>query len=183
MTFDARHLTRTESHRTRANHLAFLPRSEPEELEASVAAFHDWWSETCGNKLVGDHRLRLRRRHRGSGRIAADGGGVASWSSLSFADLRLAKLIALGLTNREVGAQMSLSRRAVSSRLRTIFGVLGIGSREELARLAFTFVPEDLRTFDPLPSPEPEPEHLATITLLTSSVRCTSAQRNNALTH
>jgi DNA-binding CsgD family transcriptional regulator len=181
MTLDARPLTRTGPHRPGANHLAFLPSSEPEELEASVAAFHDWWSETCRNKLVGGHRPRLRRRHGGSGRIAADGGGVASWSSLSSADLRLAKLVALGLTNREVGAQMSLSRRAVSSRLRTIFGELGIGSREELARLAFTFVPEDLRAFEALPSPEPEP--LATITLLTSSVRCTPARRNNALTH
>lgn len=57
------------------------------------------------------------------------------WESLRESELGIAQLVADGLTNREIGARVYLSRHTVDSHLRQIFRKLGITSRVELTRL------------------------------------------------
>ncbi|HEY7396695.1 MAG TPA: helix-turn-helix transcriptional regulator, partial [Gaiellaceae bacterium] len=50
-------------------------------------------------------------------------------------ELQVAKFVAQGLSNREVGAQLFLSPRTVDFHLRNVYAKLGIASRTELATL------------------------------------------------
>ena len=50
-------------------------------------------------------------------------------------ELQIAHLVADGLTNRQVAAQLFLSPRTIDFHLRNLFRKLGISSRTELARL------------------------------------------------
>jgi DNA-binding CsgD family transcriptional regulator len=181
MTLDGRPLGVTGNCGPRTHHPACGPAYEPEELEASVAAFNDWWHETCRIKQMGENGPVPWRRRRVDERRPVGGRDAATWWSLDRSDRRIAELVALGLTNREIGGQMFRSRRAITSRLRSIFDTLDIRSREELARLAFTLVPESLRELD-APAMA-EPERLATITPLRPSARCTSSRRDDAIHH
>jgi DNA-binding CsgD family transcriptional regulator len=54
------------------------------------------------------------------------------WDSLTAAELRVARLVAGGLTNRAIADELSLSRHTVESHLRHAFHKLDIGSRVEL---------------------------------------------------
>ncbi len=54
------------------------------------------------------------------------------WQSLRPSELGIAGLVAEGLTNREVGARLFLSRHTVDFHLRQIYRKLGISSRVEL---------------------------------------------------
>jgi DNA-binding NarL/FixJ family response regulator len=49
----------------------------------------------------------------------------------------VASLVAKGLTNREVAAQLYVSSKAVEYHLRNIFGKLGISSRNDLPAALF----------------------------------------------
>jgi DNA-binding CsgD family transcriptional regulator len=60
----------------------------------------------------------------------------AGWSSLTSTEQRIAELVALGLTNREVGTEMFISAHTVAFHLRQVFRKLDINSRVALARLA-----------------------------------------------
>lgn len=51
--------------------------------------------------------------------------------------LRVARLAAQGLTNREIGAQLLISPRTVGHHLANVFPKLGIVSRADLARIDF----------------------------------------------
>jgi DNA-binding CsgD family transcriptional regulator len=51
-------------------------------------------------------------------------------------ELAVARLVAGGLTNREVAEQLFVSPHTVNSHLRHVFGKLNVNSRVELARLA-----------------------------------------------
>jgi DNA-binding CsgD family transcriptional regulator len=57
------------------------------------------------------------------------------WHSLRDSELGIAQLVADGLTNREVGEELFLSRHTVDFHLRQIFRKLDISSRVELTRL------------------------------------------------
>lgn len=57
------------------------------------------------------------------------------WASLTPAELRVARLVAEGLTNPEIGARLFLSRRTVQSHLSHVFAKLRVSSRAELATL------------------------------------------------
>jgi DNA-binding CsgD family transcriptional regulator len=57
------------------------------------------------------------------------------WESLRESEHRVAELVAVGLTNREIGASLFLSRHTIDSHLRQIFRKLDISSRVELTRL------------------------------------------------
>lgn len=57
------------------------------------------------------------------------------WSSLTATERTVAKLVAEGLTNREVGARMLVSPHTIDFHLRRIFHKLGVRSRVELARV------------------------------------------------
>ncbi|MCX9192908.1 hypothetical protein C3Y87_16100 [Carbonactinospora thermoautotrophica] len=77
-------------------------------------------------------RLGVRRKIQGS-RHARSG-----WSSLTESELRVVRLVADGLTNREVAQRLFLSPHTVSSHLRHAFTKLGVSSRVELTRLVLT---------------------------------------------
>jgi DNA-binding CsgD family transcriptional regulator len=60
---------------------------------------------------------------------------VSGWESLRESELGIAQLVAAGLTNREIGARLFMSRHTVDFHLRQIFRKLAITSRVELTRL------------------------------------------------
>ncbi|OIV39453.1 hypothetical protein BIV57_01050 [Mangrovactinospora gilvigrisea] len=93
--------------------------------------------------------VRLTLRHLGVRRRPArtpdaDGG----WAALTPAELRVARLVAAGMTNRAVAERLFLSRHTVDAHLRRIFAKVGVSSRVELARLA-----ADRRLADVEPGP------------------------------
>ncbi len=55
---------------------------------------------------------------------------------MTVAELAVARLVAEGLTNKEVADQLFVSPHTVNSHLRHVFSKLGITSRVELARVA-----------------------------------------------
>jgi DNA-binding CsgD family transcriptional regulator len=59
------------------------------------------------------------------------------WESLTVTELRVIRLVAVGRTNRQVAQALYLSHHTVDFHLRQIFRKLGIGSRVQLAGLAF----------------------------------------------
>jgi transcriptional regulator of acetoin/glycerol metabolism/DNA-binding CsgD family transcriptional regulator len=60
---------------------------------------------------------------------------TAGWSSLTETEHSIALLIAQGLTNREAGVRLFVSRYTIDSHLRHIFRKLDVTSRVELTRL------------------------------------------------
>jgi DNA-binding CsgD family transcriptional regulator len=60
---------------------------------------------------------------------------VCCWDSLTSTERRVADLVAEGLTNREIGQRMFLSRHTIDFHLRHIYLKLHIHSRVQLARL------------------------------------------------
>ncbi|MCT7355262.1 helix-turn-helix transcriptional regulator, partial [Streptomyces sp. 15-116A] len=62
-------------------------------------------------------------------------GGTADLDRLTPQQLRIARYVAEGATNREVALSLSVSTRTVDYHLRKIFAALGVRSRVELARL------------------------------------------------
>jgi DNA-binding CsgD family transcriptional regulator/tetratricopeptide (TPR) repeat protein len=82
---------------------------------------------------------RVRSRLRDLGvrrRLVATEPETTGWAALTTSEVTVARLVAEGLTNREVAERLFLSPHTVSSHLRHVFGKLGINSRVELARLA-----------------------------------------------
>jgi DNA-binding CsgD family transcriptional regulator/tetratricopeptide (TPR) repeat protein len=81
---------------------------------------------------------RTRRKLRDLGvrrRIGAQR-RTAGWRGLTESELRVARLAARGLTNRQIGEQLFISPHTVSSHLRHTFTKLKISSRVELAKMA-----------------------------------------------
>ncbi|MET8865788.1 LuxR C-terminal-related transcriptional regulator [Nonomuraea sp. NPDC004580] len=60
---------------------------------------------------------------------------AAATSQLTPQQLRIARMVAEGATNKEVAEQLFLSRRTVEHHLRNVFSRLGVRSRVELVRL------------------------------------------------
>lgn len=59
-----------------------------------------------------------------------------AWAAMTDSELAVARLVAQGLTNREVAEQLFVSPHTVSSHLRHVFAKLDVNSRVELTRLA-----------------------------------------------
>lgn len=66
---------------------------------------------------------------------APAGASVSPVARLTPQQLRIARCVAEGATNREVAARLSVSPRTVDHHLRNVFALLGVRSRTELARL------------------------------------------------
>ena len=82
-------------------------------------------------------RIRSRLRDHGiRRRLVPRDRAETGWASMTDSELAVARLVAHGLTNREVGEQLFVSPHTVSSHLRSAFGKLDINSRLELARIA-----------------------------------------------
>jgi DNA-binding CsgD family transcriptional regulator len=106
------------------------------------AAATGWWEQALARfEEIGATRdvARLRARLREAGvrrrhwRYAER--PVAGWGSITDAEMRIAELVAEGLTNPQVGERVFLSRHTVDFHLRQIFRKLDISSRVELTRL------------------------------------------------
>jgi len=82
-------------------------------------------------------RVRSRLRELGvRRRLVAAEPQKDGWGSLTTSELTVARLVAEGLTNREVAERLFVSPHTINSHLRHVFAKLGINSRVELARLA-----------------------------------------------
>jgi DNA-binding CsgD family transcriptional regulator/tetratricopeptide (TPR) repeat protein len=82
-------------------------------------------------------RVRSRLRELGvRRRLVATEPETNGWAALTTSELTVARLVAEGLTNREVAERLFVSPHTVSSHLRHVFSKLGINSRVELARVA-----------------------------------------------
>ena len=85
-------------------------------------------------------RVRSRLRELGVRRRLVTAEPEANgWAAMTEAELAVARLVAEGLTNREVADRLFVSPHTVNSHLRHVFSKLGINSRVELARLARDF--------------------------------------------
>ncbi len=82
-------------------------------------------------------RVRSRLRDHGvRRRLVPRGRDENGWGAMTDSELAVARLVAQGLTNREVAEQLFVSPHTVSSHLRSIFAKLHINSRLALARIA-----------------------------------------------
>ena len=80
------------------------------------------WAERAGNELRATGE-RARRRD------------PSTLGQLTPQELQIVRLVGEGATNREIGAQLFLSRRTIDYHLRNVFVKLGVSSRAELIRL------------------------------------------------
>jgi DNA-binding CsgD family transcriptional regulator len=63
------------------------------------------------------------------------------WDSLTAAELRIARLVAEGLTNREIAARLTLSPHTIDYHLKHVFSKLRAHSRVQLARIMLSHEP------------------------------------------
>ncbi|MFD3326868.1 LuxR C-terminal-related transcriptional regulator [Streptomyces sp. NPDC058701] len=91
--------------------------------------------ERCGAPAWAE-QARAELRAAGEAPAPAPAGASASpVARLTPQQLRIARCVAEGATNREVAARLSVSPRTVDHHLRNVFALLGVRSRTELARL------------------------------------------------
>ena len=81
------------------------------------------WAERAGAELRATGETARRR-------------DPSTLSQLTPQELQIVQLVGEGGTNREIGAQLFLSRRTIDYHLRNVFVKLGVSSRTELIRLA-----------------------------------------------
>jgi DNA-binding CsgD family transcriptional regulator len=112
-------------------------RSEAIDVERTATVFHGRWRENREGGETEDGQLSFWQRDQCRPRRSRKSRPVAGWTSLTDSELRVAELVSLGLTNREVGQRMFLSRHTIDSHLRHIFDKLGIRSRVQLAHFSF----------------------------------------------
>jgi DNA-binding NarL/FixJ family response regulator len=101
------------------------------ELQRAAATF-----DACGALRYRDQAERElgklgRRPHRRTRPGKTDGTGI---ESLTERELQLARLVVDRKMNREIAAELFLSKKTVETHLRNIFRKVGVSSRAELAR-------------------------------------------------
>ncbi|MFD6285709.1 LuxR C-terminal-related transcriptional regulator [Streptomyces sp. NPDC060205] len=95
-------------------------------LRAALVAF-----ERCGARIWAD-QARAELRANGAAPAAARAGAL---DGLTPQQLRIARCVAEGATNREVALRLAVSTRTVDYHLRKVFAALGVRSRVELSRM------------------------------------------------
>jgi DNA-binding CsgD family transcriptional regulator len=91
-------------------------------------------------------RVRSQLRDRGIRRRIAAKQPTNSWAGMTDSELRVARLVAEGMTNREVAERLFVSPHTINGHLRQVFAKVGVNSRVELARRALDMnfhAPED----------------------------------------
>ena len=96
------------------------------QLRAAIEAFEGF------DAVVWAERARTELRASGETARKRDPSTV---SQLTPQELQVARLVADGLSNKEVAAQLFLSPRTIDAHLRNVFGKLGVKSRTQLARM------------------------------------------------
>jgi DNA-binding CsgD family transcriptional regulator len=86
---------------------------------------------TAGLAVTADEAVGLLRRGRGPRDRPS-----AGWPSLTPTEAEVARLVAQGLSNADIGQRLFMSRSTVKTHLAHAFDKLGIGSRVELAAAA-----------------------------------------------
>jgi DNA-binding CsgD family transcriptional regulator len=112
--------------------LAHIGRAD-EALDQLNAAFDTYMH----HEALADAR-RVGRELRRLGverRIVSQQRAKTGWDSLTDAELKIVNLIAQGVTNRAVAAQLHLSPHTVKTHIRNAFAKLNINSRAQLTRL------------------------------------------------
>ncbi|MEV5545651.1 helix-turn-helix transcriptional regulator [Streptomyces sp. NPDC052309] len=102
------------------------PREARDRLGTALAGF-----ERCG---AGVWAEQARGELRALG-AASRGAGAGALTRLTPQQLRIARHVAEGATNREVALSLAVSTRTVDYHLRKVFATLGVRSRLELARM------------------------------------------------
>jgi DNA-binding CsgD family transcriptional regulator len=97
-----------------------------EHLRAALEAFEQLRAEPWAE--------RARAELRASGETARKRDPSAT-DQLTPQERQISRLVAEGLTNKEIAAQLYLSPRTIDSHLRNVFAKLGVTSRTQLARL------------------------------------------------
>ncbi|MFJ5223087.1 LuxR C-terminal-related transcriptional regulator [Streptomyces sp. NPDC088400] len=87
----------------------------------------EWDSARVRRKL---RRLGVRRRH-----WSHESRPETGWDSLTSTETKVARLVAQGLTNRQVASELFISPHTVGFHLRQIYRKLAIQSRVDLARI------------------------------------------------
>jgi DNA-binding CsgD family transcriptional regulator len=90
------------------------------------------------------------------GRLArARGGELEAWHPLSAREFEVAKLIAQGLTNAEIGERIFVSPKTVSAHVEHILAKLDVARRAEIAAWTSTVAAAPDRSGAPLEAPAP----------------------------
>jgi DNA-binding CsgD family transcriptional regulator len=96
-------------------------------LRGALATFQrigaEPWAERAGTELRATGETARKR-------------DPSTLTQLTPQELQIVRLVGEGGTNREIGAQLFLSRRTIDYHLRNVFVKLGVSSRAELIRLA-----------------------------------------------
>jgi DNA-binding CsgD family transcriptional regulator len=134
-----------EHHRSGVRPVALASALEDAGSRAATGGHRSTAVQRLGEALESYARLgatrdaaRTRRKLRDLGvrrRIGAQR-RTAGWSGLTESELRVARLAAGGLTNRQIGERLFISPHTVSSHLLHTFNKLEISSRVELAKMA-----------------------------------------------
>jgi DNA-binding CsgD family transcriptional regulator len=95
------------------------------EIYAQAGAAWDAGRVRSRLRALGVRRRLVAERHQGNG-----------WSAMTDSELAVARLVADGLTNREVAERLFVSHHTVSAHLRHVFAKLNVNSRVELTRIA-----------------------------------------------
>ncbi|MFE7986179.1 LuxR C-terminal-related transcriptional regulator [Streptomyces cellulosae] len=92
--------------------------------------------ERCGARLWAQQAAaELRAGGAAPSAAPATASGAGDLARLTPQQLRIARYVAAGATNREVALSLSVSTRTVDYHLRNVFATLGLRSRVELVRL------------------------------------------------
>jgi ATP/maltotriose-dependent transcriptional regulator MalT len=112
------------------------------EPDSRAARYLNEALESFHNAGAVRDEARVRRRLRRAGirpsaqRVAPSARPKLGWEAVSSAELRVVRLVAQGLTNRQVAERLYLSTYTVGTHLKHVFDKVGITSRVELTRLA-----------------------------------------------
>lgn len=98
-----------------------------DRLHSALEAFDQFGAPHCA--------AQARAELRALGAPAAPRHAVDPTARLTAQQLLVARMVAEGATNREIGARLALSPRTIDHHLRGVFSRLGIRSRVELVRL------------------------------------------------
>lgn len=113
-----------------------IPNARLVELEGND--HNPWLGDT--SSLLGEVAAFVAA-HGGAAPVAGPGARrprrpLSGWSSLTPAELRVARAAAAGLANPEIASELFLSRYTVETHLKRVFAKLGVASRSELVSVA-----------------------------------------------